>query len=440
MSSFAKKTFLTAAAQIAVFVLTLISSVVIARSLGPQGRGEYALALIPPTFILFALNSGMGNAAVYLVGSGTVPVSVAIRSNLALWGIHSLAGLACGAISIVFGADKFFRGVPVSYLWLGLLTVPALFYLSFILPVFLGKEDLRTYNVFQVVKPALFIAGLMALFVISDISPAYLLLLENLVLLLLCLLIHKSVLASFGPLKIGVDREYLRKALKYGASLYLGYLLMYANSSVLLVMMNLMLTAAAVGIYTIALTVSDKMMLFADAVSTVLYPNVSSISDKLARITKTLLVFRITVVLIGAGAALLAAVSSPLVLFLFSAEFSESVPCLQILLLGSVFASGYRVLASAIKGMGAPLLQSNIYVLGFILNVLLAVILSEKSGMTGFAWASVISQAAMCGTAMLCLARSHDLRWPDFFVMPKEEFRKLWALARGWVSWPVVHS
>ncbi len=58
--------------------------VLIARELGPEGNGFYAMAILIPTMLANFLNFGVGPATVYYVSRGNFNVHQAMAGNLRL--------------------------------------------------------------------------------------------------------------------------------------------------------------------------------------------------------------------------------------------------------------------------------------------------------------------------------------------------------------------
>jgi len=66
---FVKDTLITFSTQITMVVLGLAATIVMARVLGPSGKGAYSLIILVPTLLLSLGNLGIGLANVYFGGS-----------------------------------------------------------------------------------------------------------------------------------------------------------------------------------------------------------------------------------------------------------------------------------------------------------------------------------------------------------------------------------
>ncbi len=141
-------------------MLGVAISVLLARGLGAEDRGIYALAVLLPTVIATFLNTGVAPATVYHLGRDDYELVATVRGNIALALWLSSVGVIVG-ILIVFGAaDYLFPDVPQKYLVLGLLLIPAGFYNSYLLAIFQGLQDFRTFNLVTMVPQFVIIAAI----------------------------------------------------------------------------------------------------------------------------------------------------------------------------------------------------------------------------------------------------------------------------------------
>jgi O-antigen/teichoic acid export membrane protein len=80
-----------------------------------------------------------------------------------------------------------------------------------------------------------------------------------------------------------------------------------------------------------------------------------------------------------------------MVVLLYSEKFIEAVYPLQVLLIGNVFISGWRILANDIAARGKPMI--NTYTIGssLLANILLNVFWIPRYGIAGAAYATSVS-------------------------------------------------
>jgi O-antigen/teichoic acid export membrane protein len=149
MSNILKNSIISFSFRIAIFILGFIISVILARALGPTGRGIYALIVLIPTIMLRLGSFGIEAASVYFIGSKRYKIQDIVSNSLLSSIIISLT-----LILIFFGIsnldifNNFIQAnqINLKYLWLVILTIPFSLIYGFLRYIFLGKEKIIIFN------------------------------------------------------------------------------------------------------------------------------------------------------------------------------------------------------------------------------------------------------------------------------------------------------
>ena len=104
----AARTFI---AQIAAMALGVSLSLLLARTLGEQGVGTYATALLLPLLMAQLLELGITYSNVYHIGRGDVNAHDVMRANVRIWAVVSAVGLIVSATVIWFWGAEWFPGI-----------------------------------------------------------------------------------------------------------------------------------------------------------------------------------------------------------------------------------------------------------------------------------------------------------------------------------------
>ena len=152
MSRFATNTLITFLTRMLQVLLGVCSSIIIARSLGPEGRGVYALALLLPSVLVLVMELGMGPASTYYVARN-------ISNAKDILTINIVSALAIGVMAVLFGGilimyygSVLFPGVDPVYLWFALLMIPFQLFMLFASNILLGMQKLPSYNLVNISK------------------------------------------------------------------------------------------------------------------------------------------------------------------------------------------------------------------------------------------------------------------------------------------------
>ena len=79
---FSRDVFLNFTTQILVFCLSFVSSIIIARVLGPEGRGLFSIVIMIPTMTVAMTNMGINVSNVFFIGKNKDPIGSIVGNAL----------------------------------------------------------------------------------------------------------------------------------------------------------------------------------------------------------------------------------------------------------------------------------------------------------------------------------------------------------------------
>lgn len=392
---FSRQVASTFTLQVAASGMGILTGVVTARGLGPEGKGFLALAFLVPGLLALVLGGGLGLANVFFAGSKKYSPGQ-LAGNSSLLGLAG-AALGFGAAGILAAAGAvgvLLPGLDPALFWLGLLGLPLLLLAGHFRSILQGIQRLDAVNIAAAAQAAL-VLGLTWL----AVGPLKQGIRGALLALLAGALVHLAWLAvlllreraGFAP---RWDREVARSTLAFGARGYLGNLLQFFSYRLDLFLVNAFCGAAEVGIYTVSVRLAELLWFFPNAVGFVIFPRAAAARPgEMNALTPRVL--RITLWLSLAGAALLALAGQPLIDLAFSAAFAPAYLPLVILLGGVVLLGGAKVLANDIAGRGFPHYNSITSAVGAGTTLALDLWWIPGSGARGAAWASSVAYAVV---------------------------------------------
>ncbi len=377
-------------------VIGLGLSILLARSLGPMGNGQYAMGILLPTMLASFLNIGVSPANVYFIASKKIKLNSAFKTNLWLWFILCIIGVLIAALVLETQSNTWFPGVPLSILWLGILAFPLSLLQAFLSSLFQGLQDFKNYNYVSLITPgmtlllAVFLVGILKLGVFGALLSF---IIGNLCGLITTLIILKPHLKKDNEKhENDVLKNYTKECLGYGWKAHLSNILAFVNYRADLFLVNFFLTPAATGIYLIAVQIAEKLWILSQAVSTVLLPRLSELhNDDEKRQQLTPLIARWVLLVSAVGTLVLALLASPLINLLYGSEFTPAVGALLWLLPGILVGSMSRILANDIAARGRPELNLYTSILVVSVNIICNIILIPRLGIVGAAMATTIA-------------------------------------------------
>ena len=222
-------------------------------------------------------------------------------------------------------------------------------------------------------------------------------------------------------ISLKLNKDYFKDSFLYGIKVYLGSILSFLSHRMGMWLINIFLNPLMVGFYSISIGLSEKLWLISDSIGTVLFPKISSENDKVKIKEFTPLVFRNVLFIVTLIAVLLFAIAHWLITLLYSDAFSESTKPFQILLIGAVTISGWKILESDLKGRGRPMLNTYATGISAVLNIILNILWIPKFGILGAAWAATISYTVMLLITLVIYSKISGNRITDLLFLKKSD-------------------
>ncbi len=389
---FARDTALTIAARVIGFALALLSSILIARALGPGGTGVYTLATLFPLLIITFANLGLGPATVYYVAQGKYSLREALGNNTVMSAMVGAVASLIGLSVAILVQGSIFPGVALSYLVLALMLVPTnLFSQQYVNQILLGARRIKAFNAISLADKFLFLLFVFVATVGLGLGVGGAIAASVLSSALLCLLLFLWLRRIAGGVRFRLNFAYVRDTLGYGVKAHLGNIIGFLNYRIEVFLLGAFLPATAVGFYAVAVGLAEKLWFVSESASVVLFPTVSAEKDERERKAFTPLVSRNILLITAIGATALFFLSRWVIVLLYSEQYLPTVQLFRILLPGIVSLSASRVLANDIAGRGKPLLNTYVGAIGVVVQVGLNLAWIPRFGAVGSAWATTIA-------------------------------------------------
>jgi O-antigen/teichoic acid export membrane protein len=431
--SFTRNAIATSIFQLGVLILGIGTSIIIARALGPERKGIYALVVLFASFFVSYTTFGLHQASVFYLGRKAYPAREVFGHSLIYVFVLSALATACGLAIIFWFGDRLFPGVQSPFLLLGLLLIPAQLLFGFLAQVLLGLQEIGRYNVVQLLRASVLLMVVVALLLWLGLGVQAALLAEFVAFSLAAVLLFILVYRRIGGMSIRLNPRYLKDSFRYGLTVYAGRILVFLHYRADMFLINLFLNPAMVGLYTVSAGLSEKLSLISDGVATVLFPRISSEADPSKIREFTPLVFRTVLLFVMCAAAVLALVSPWLIPAIYSGAFADSVRPFQMLLLGAIALTGWSILESDFNGRGKPIWSTVTSALSVVINIGLNVLWIPRYGITGAAYASAVSYVMALLIALIVYCRLSGNGLIDVLVPRRSDlelYRQLvWRLA-----------
>lgn len=404
-------------------ILQLLTIIVIARELGPEGNGQFAIAVLLPTILAIFLNMGIPTAHTHFIGSQQVSVRIAFATSLR-WSIFLIPmGLALGTVIIWLRSNQWFPGIPSNTLWLALSIYPITLIQSFLTSIFQGLQDFKSYNLILLLQSllTLLLTLLVMAIGLSDVTffiIAYWIGSCVTLIASYVFLYHHFNRATF---KYHSVKSYSRRITQYALISHLSVTLAFLNYRVDAYLLNLLGDTAGTGRYVISTQLVERLWILSTAVGAVLFPYLSKLSteegpEEEKRKQLTPLMYLGVMLLTGIAAIITGFIAQPIVNAFFGSGYEQSAVIMQLLLPGIVAWSGARVLAHDIMARGRP--ELNVYMNAgvLVINVIGNILLIPKYGTQGAAIATTIAYCLFSILMLVVYSKLAQTNWQSTLI------------------------
>lgn len=384
------------------FALGLLTTLLVARILGPEGRGVYYLAVLVPTTLITLGQFGLPSALVFFAGRGA-PVTELRRASVRMVAPLSIVGVGLALFFEGPIRSAFLPGVTDFQYRLTLVAVPFLFIAMFASAILLGKQRIGTVNLLSLggtVGSLIMLAALVwgARLGVDGAVIAYV------------VVGTAGSLAAAAVVLTMVDHgtgyaTSVSGLIGYGVRIVPGTIATFLGYRADAFLIGALLASpVAVGLYSLAVGFSELLFYVPDSIAMAFFPRIAA-SGRSQADAFAPLVARQTVLLTVVAAIFMIPVASTVIIVLLPA-FSGSIPALIVITPGIVALSISKVLSGYVSGLGKPLPVGAIAVVSVTVNIVANLILIPRVGIVGAATASLLSYSV---NAILMVALSSRL-------------------------------
>jgi O-antigen/teichoic acid export membrane protein len=416
--TFARKVSITLATRIALIFVGLTTSIIMARSLGPEGKGLFSLAIISAGMIFIVVNLGVGAASGFMLGRRKISLEELAGNWLSLSMLIGATALALSFAIVPFLAPRWLPSVPLWAIALALLTLPSLILVYNFQMLFRANDDFRNFNIIEAMQPVSFLVFLLPFAFLSSGSLLASSLAAHLASNLVAGVGAALLMRRCVKLSVRWNGAVIGETLRFGVQHSLGNLLDFLNYRIDMLLMNYYLDPVHVGYYSISVLVAEKLWYLPNVLSAVLHPRVAHAGDEADANRDTTSISRMTVFVIGIGCLAILLIGRPVVRLLYSDRFLPAVTPLFLLLPGIFMISLSKILQSDLTARGYPRANMWAGLAAVISNVVLNVILIPRIEINGAAIASTVSYSLYALVIVVYFMRVTGVRLATI-VVPK---------------------
>lgn len=368
-----------------------VSSVLIARGLGPEGRGQLAAALLWPTTVAALSTLGLTHAFAYATGARWAAPGRLARFGTAF---ALVVGLPMGVAYFLVAPYLLRVAFPETALSVRLFGcfIPLTLWTGLWMALYQGKGDFVTWNLARVLRSAGY-AAWVATALLLGVASVPVVLWSQVVLAVLSLTLLGLRMSRF-PANDSPGAVPVAKLLRYGLSVYASGIFYMLNQQLDQLLLSLWVPARELGQYAAAASLSAVVLMAPSALGPVVFSRLARTADEEGYSHARKVLALGGAVLLPAG-LLLTAFAPALVRLIYGPAFAPAGQVLRVLMPATVLLGFSILLADILRGAGRPLLPTFAMLVGVGVTIPGLAFAVPRYGVWGAAWVSLCAYGAI---------------------------------------------
>lgn len=419
MNNVSRRTYIaTVGASLALPIAAIVTSPLLARALGVDGRGSFSAVIAPANLATLLATAGLPEAFVFFLAARRPLSSKTLLGGLGV----SFAFGSVAASVLVLLAPAITARIPQyqALFTLVALTIPFAMLVASTRGVAQGLQLYRRVNVERLLSILVRVIPLVALFLLHELTVEIAVLVtwaSGLVPAVIYAPVMRELLRNNRD--CGAERVKLGSLLSYSTKVWAGsiagLLVLRLDQPILAILAP----PSALGLYVIAVAVAEVPQSAVGAIQQITAGRIASGHGVDAGMRTLRLSLAISLL-----AAMIGGILCQLVVpFVFGVDFAEAIVPTQVLLFATVPGAAMSVLVSICLGVNRP----GFVILSQVLSLCLAVgslaWLVPLAGATGAAWSSLVTYAAAALLLGVFVRRAYPFPLRDYLILRADDFR-----------------
>jgi O-antigen/teichoic acid export membrane protein len=411
--------------RVILFILSIISSVLVVRLIGAEGKG---IVSVFQTFFSMVLT-----ISYFSVGTGLVFYGLKENNLKTYYDAGVNFSIILSTILLLLGLlfkdsiqSLYFKEIPEEYIYLGL----GLFYLNTLFFITQSYSRARKkpllYNMANFLENIVYVITVIIYwFWVKNISAFDILIAHAL-----------GKLTSVGYTYIAFklvpafklnNFTNIFKMVKFGAKEHIGVISQNLNLRLDILIMGALLAKEEIGYYSIAVMIAQMVWYIPESVTVFLYPKIAGQNDNNESAKITVITNRITLFVSFFVATAIFLTGSFLIPFMYGEDFTAALLPMNILLVGTVGLSAQKIITKYFSGIGKPLITSYTAIFGLVINLPLLYFLIPSYGIIGASMATAITYFSMGIVSVLIFKKVASVNYSllDLLFIKKSDVKLL---------------
>jgi len=378
---------------VAVYAAGFVTSVLIARAVGAEGRGEYYLAVMAAMVCVVLVHVGLESANTVVLAERRYSLTELSRNATAMALLLGPLAMVGMIILYVVAAPTIFRDVSFGNYLIAVAAVPFTLHTLWLANFFLLAKQLIRSQVAKIAGAVVQLGGAVVLYALGVLGVTEVLILYSTTAAVTWLL-HVRWSRLVAPVRPVLDRALALDVVRFGIKIHAANLTYFLLLRSDIFLVSALLDTSDVGIYSLAVLFGELVLVLTVPLAEAAMPFQAEVSAA----ASATLSFKAARFNFGLGVLLAAAFAASLWLLvpaLYGEQFAPAYPAVMALLPGVILMAASRPLGLMLLRQGRPLTYGGLALAALALNVALNILLLPVIGILGASVASSVAYGAL---------------------------------------------
>lgn len=402
-------------------IILLIISILISRSLGPSGKGEYSAALTLSEILIYLLLLGLGNGILFSASKRQSEKSKIAFVSTVLSIFLGLLGTAL-ILFLVFIDDPLTKNIKINSLICVSLLPAIAIPISNLRHLLYAEGRLKEINLMTIFNPVIQLVLILLLLTTKSMNVTNALI-AYVATNFLIFIYQQFLIGKHTGYEPNFSREIIKEIFSISLKSYFISLMTFIIIRSDILLLNAIRGNYETGIYSVSAALAGKMLLITSPLYYILSPEV--IRDVKGRLEQQLKISRHLVVFL-AGLLLLAdLLYKPAVNLLYGQKFVESFNSFLILNIGIIFLGLIDVFNPYFLSKKFPAISIIAPLIAALSNILLNLVFIPRYGHIAAAATSSLSYFLYYLLLSLYIRKKEKVSLREFLVINRKDLQEL---------------
>jgi O-antigen/teichoic acid export membrane protein len=407
---------------------SFITSILLARFLGPEGQGMVTALFVIPNIMVSIGDLGIRQAATYYLGRKEYDVQEIFSSSLFMWIMTSIFS---AIIVFIFYSIPSTSSYPNILILIGLSFTVFKILESYLNGVLQGMIFINQLNIKFMIE---FLTRMIIVLVFVGVidfgvygGAASKLVSIIFVIIYSLYVIRKKLKISF---RIEKNNELIWKLISKGIIFALALFILQLNYKVDIIILEALVSSEEVGIYSVGVQLAELIWQLPLAISMVLFSkSANSKSDKEAS-DRAVKLLRLSLLILTIGGIIFAIFSEVFINLFYGVEYSDASMIINLLIPGVLIATISKILHPSLSARGYPLYGLYVFILPLLINIILNLIFIPEFGINAAAISSTVSYTIGGITYAIVYSKKVNIKIRKLLFVTKEDINMIISLVK----------